>query len=934
VGCRDNADCTPAERCLAGTCALFGDCGEDDDCPGSRSCGDDGRCQPAPCAGDRFEAAEEPPELATRTYTGLVLCDGTLDRFRAPLAAGAGLRVVLRHPPGAGDLSLSLRDPGGPLGRSDRRLGLELLEVAPGAADRDLEVTVEGRPGSSVEYALTLEALPADACADDPREGPLGNDDREHAAPVGQGTTRLVLCPGDEDWLALPLAAGSRLTVEVTGVDPAAVALTLLDAAGQPWDEGEDDGNGMLVAGGDAPQGGMVFARVRAADPADRLEVDVAVRVEALPEAEAMACVAPELLQPGDWQPLPPTLPVSRFELSCADEWGADHLVRFVLPERALVSVEAAGLPGQEATLALRQTCDAPASELACEAAALPPMDLAPGTWFVLARTDGAAPPELRLEVVASCAVDGECPAGRVCSAGFCQPVCAGEEDCSGAQTCAPTGHCVEPGVCTADEDCLGTRICGHEVCFEPDCELHADCAGDCVDRQCLPETPRTCDADTPCPGPQTCAPLGACVLDQPCADDDDCPAGTPRCVADRCVECTDDAGCPGAHACVHGACSYHGSCVQHADCPGDRLCDELGMCRPAVCLGDVFDEEPGSALLAPRAYTGLVLCDGDQDLYRLETAPGQGLLAVLRHDPAQGDLSLAGMSDEAGVRTSDGRSGVEVVGFSDQPGLQEVDLAVRGRPGATVVYSLDLRPRPGPFCPPDPLEGLLGNDDAAHASPIWPGTLDAALCPGDEDWFSLELAAGTRLRALSTGDAAPAGLALHGPDDGLLSTAPGGGPRELEADLAASGRHTLRVSGAPGAGSLPYSLEVEANAADDALRLACAAAPEIVVGQELPLPDVVHVNRFSLSCGQDKDTADDLVRCGLNDPAEVDVELLGPTPDAALAVRADCEQPAEVACETGTEPAARGLQLPVGTWFVLVERSPGLHRLRVSAAP
>ena len=120
---------------------------------------------PAACEGDSLDDVPLPRRLRARTYTGLVLCDGSLDLYRVHVPPGEGLHVVLRHPPDAGDLALSLRRteaPPGLLGESDERLGVEAVELPAAPTGRDVDVAVSGHPGASVPYSLAIERTPGD----------------------------------------------------------------------------------------------------------------------------------------------------------------------------------------------------------------------------------------------------------------------------------------------------------------------------------------------------------------------------------------------------------------------------------------------------------------------------------------------------------------------------------------------------------------------------------------------------------------------------------------------------------------------------------------------------------------------------------------------------------------------------------------------------
>jgi len=206
----------------------------------------------AACEGDRFDGAPEPPHLDLRAYGHLLLCDTTEDLYRAGVPAGAGLLVVLRHTPGEGDLSLTVTMGGAAdivLGESDWRSGVEAVGLDPVAIDRAVDLLVRGRPGTSVPYSISLERQPPDVCLPDTLEGPLGNDDQAHALRLLPGLHLVRICPGDEDWFSLDLAAGDELVVRAASeAVPEDLGLTLLGPDGQEVAAGASDGRAQVLA--------------------------------------------------------------------------------------------------------------------------------------------------------------------------------------------------------------------------------------------------------------------------------------------------------------------------------------------------------------------------------------------------------------------------------------------------------------------------------------------------------------------------------------------------------------------------------------------------------------------------------------------------------------------------------------------------------------
>ncbi len=932
VVCLGQADCAAAEACVDGVCRFHGACAADGDCPGDRVC-QAGACVPgAACAGDRFDRDPASAMLVLRTYTGLVLCDGATDRFTLDQPAGAGLRIVARHAAEAGDLAVALVDPSTQqvLSASDGRHGVETVGLQPGDAPRALELRVTGRPGFTVPYTLTLERLPEGACIPDALEGPLGNDERARAPAVGLGEHALELCPGEEDWLALHLPAGAHLSARASAVG---AELTLFGPDGAQAASVRDEAELAF----DAAAAGRHLLRVRA--PGAAAAVPLSLSIAAWSLGEAAACAQPLVLEPGRPLTVPASLPIQRFTVACSGELEADALVRFTLPRPAVVSVRAAGATA----LALRRDCADFESEQACAAGdRLDGLALPAGDWFAIVKSATGARPTVTVEARTPCDGDADCAGGAVCDGGLCHPRCGDDDDCPGAQICiAANGHCREPAECGAPEDCAGLRQCRYDGrCFTPECAENADCdEGACVDETCAAAAPADCVADGECPGAQVCARAGVCVLDQACRADADCPDGTPVCsVADGlCVVCAVDAHCQPGERCDGGRCVYLGGCDGDEDCPGDRACGQDGLCRPADgCPGDRFDGTVPT--LAARTHGGLLLCDGTQDRFVVEQRAGEGIRVVLRHDADAGDLSLdlqTGPPLAQPLGRSDGTLGVEAVQAPGDALARPLHIVVSGRPGFSTPYTLTVERLPHDACAPDAFEGVSGNDDAARAVGLDVGAHALSLCPEDEDWFALELAAGTRLTARARPAGGPLELdlaLLDGREAPLVAAIAEGDGWALAADVATAGRHLLRAR-APGvAARRDVELQIGVAAAPNAEAAACVAPLRLAPGQREVLPLTLPVLRFAHSCGFGFEglSRDYVATFTLAAPGTVTFES---SPGSAVALRSTCADPrSESFCALSGAPELTDLPLAAGTWYVVLQTfSPDVPTLRLT---
>lgn len=945
VACRGEEDCAPAESCKAGKCQLFEQCLLDGDCPGSRVC-QQGGCQPAPgCEGDRFDGLAQAPTLPLWDTTGLLLCDGATDRFQVELPAGVGLQVVARPEPGAqGDLRLdvlSLPAPGRTLGSSDYAWGPERVALPVAAEARTVALVVAGRPGVSIPYRLQIDPLGPEDCAPDTGEGLWNNDTPERATPLPNYATRtLSLCAGDTDWLAVELAVGLRtlVTARSTAGAQDLVLAVYADPLAAPLQE---------TAPGAAPaldytatSSGRHYVRLTSASD-QTAAVELSLQVQAAEDALALACAAPVDLAVDEALALPDAPQINRFQLSCRQGMGADHVLRFELQQPGRVWVDVGGVQMGSA-LSLRADCvDGP--ELLCAwmqpGEPSPPVALPPGVYHLLLKTDGPQEPSVHLHMSAGCVADAGCPPGEFCQGALCLAACEDDQQCGPAQTCdGESGRCLEPERCSDDAECVGLRQCDPlGACFMPECQIDADCEGACVDQRCAEGPPVACAADGDCPPSSVCAEAGVCVRTQRCVQDADCGLGAALCHAPsgECRTCIADGDCAPSESCWQGRCSYVGLCDGPDDCPGDRTCDEAGSCVPASCVDDRLEELPQPAPLVARTYTGLVLCDGDQDRYAVRAEPGRGLLATLRHEPAAGDLVLELRSGEGGgelLDVSDGRWGAEVLGVPAAGEAQLLQLVVTGRAGRSVPYTISVTDLAPEQCPPDGQEGPLGNDTLADAAAVGTGTRWLRVCPGDEDWLRVTLPAGARLRARARTQAAVAALALelYGPDEELFAS----GQHEdldpeqpalpaavsLQADATQAGTYSLRVH-APGAVEpIWLLLGLAAEPAPNATVLACEQVPELVVGVPALLPDAISVDRFDTGCalGQGEEH---LVTFVLDAPGAVTLQVRGNRNPVGIALRSSCNAPGtEVACGLDMDTPLQNVLLEAGQWTAIVE--------------
>jgi hypothetical protein len=230
------------------------------------------------------------------------------------------------------------------------------------------------------------------------------------------------------------------------------------------------------------------------------------------------------------------------------------------------------------------------------------------------------------------------------------------------------------------------------------------------------------------------------------------------------------------------------------------------------VCMDDAYEPndhfEDAYFFMDPGAYPSLRICGDDVDYFGFAIF-GAAVKVTVQAFGNGNDLywqAQDGMGNPvAGMQS--GSASVSVTGGKLSGGV----LLVRAHSntGAPVTFDLLVTPEAGE-CKPDSLES---NDSPAEAELIGEGSFqDLTICAGDEDWFRLEVPAGTLLSATAT-HAAQEGdldLYLYGSDGTTpLDSAETSSKEEtVEANILSGGTHYLKVAGFQGA-SNSYNLSV-----------------------------------------------------------------------------------------------------------------------------
>lgn len=236
-------------------------------------------------------------------------------------------------------------------------------------------------------------------------------------------------------------------------------------------------------------------------------------------------------------------------------------------------------------------------------------------------------------------------------------------------------------------------------------------------------------------------------------------------------------------------------------------------------CLNDRWEPNDGAddaPRLDPGEYAPLRLCAGDEDWFTVELAAGvQGSVTVRPANDAAASFGLD-VLDEAGgavatsVATTEGRRADVPAQATDRTVWVRVHGAADGF--RSYALALDLSEE---GCPPDLREPDDGLGEATLVPAGGGSFTDGTVCPGNADWFAVDVAAGGHVRAVLTVDAFGGDLDLALVDvDGVTELARAERPdvleEELGVNLAVGGRYYLRVYAAAGvAGSYGLGIVV-----------------------------------------------------------------------------------------------------------------------------
>ncbi len=388
---------------------------------------------------------------------------------------------------------------------------------------------------------------------------------------------------------------------------------------------------------------------------------------------------------------------------------------------------------------------------------------------------------------------------------------CASHDECTLGEFCVQ-GLCVDGGEvdpCTHDAECPTGRYCNMDrlVCEEDlGCFDDARCpegyycnlATNSCERSCTEET-----AEEVCPEGFICHG-GRCVE---CVEDEDCGAGlTCDPEAGRCrgeVHCFSDRDCLRPLVCNRktGQCTEEPPpCVSNQDCARGEVCEiRSGRCVSSECLPDPFEPNGTAAEAAeiePGLYSGLTLCDGEDDWFYLSLGSGDAVsLTVTPPTLAGANYSVALLSPDAGRVLASGNL------QADHTVAADGDYLIRvGTLDSRSTYGLQILVSRGSACDDDYLEP---NDDVTEAAQISEGDwYNLKKCPGNPDWFVILHERGTRVAVNLIHEPLDGALDLYAYDsDGLtlidksVTTDP---IETVVVDGTSAGRFYVEVVGGP----------------------------------------------------------------------------------------------------------------------------------------
>ena len=388
------------------------------------------------------------------------------------------------------------------------------------------------------------------------------------------------------------------------------------------------------------------------------------------------------------------------------------------------------------------------------------------------------------------CAADADCPDGQVCAENASCVQCLSDGHCGRAQRCdSSTLSCVFrdgwSDDCTAHDECPLGRFCAQGTCMPGELTVRCGALGQCPEgKRCnrplnVCEENLGCFDDADCLETEVCNPgTGTCELR--CTEEteiDVCQARE-QCVNGRCVECVEDADCGPGLVCnaVAGRCAGANTCFSDRDCKAGTICNratstctappppcdsnddcledercdlQRGLCVIAACQPDLDepnDTQAEATLLTAGRRANLTVCGTEEDWYRIVLQRGDRINVNV-----EADVLVAGGLDVQ-LRDAAGRELARDPYLLDAVASQPGDYFLRVRTqDAQAAYALNVLVVRGQPCDDDDFEE---NDESTVASALEHKEYrNLQACPGDPDWYVIEVPSGRGLQVRLTHD-------------------------------------------------------------------------------------------------------------------------------------------------------------------------------------